>query len=45
VLARFVRDDVSLGRAVREARLTLLARGNPLGLAYVAYAPTELQMV
>jgi hypothetical protein len=45
VLRRFVRDDVTLGRAVRESRLALLRNGNPLGLAYVPYAPTELQMV
>ncbi|WP_448640761.1 CHAT domain-containing protein [Geodermatophilus sp. URMC 63] len=44
VLQRFVHDDVTLGRAVREARLALLRRRNPLGLAYVPYAPTELQM-
>jgi serine/threonine protein kinase len=44
VLRRFVGDDMPLGRAVREARLALLQRGNPLGLAYVPYAPTELQM-
>jgi CHAT domain len=44
VLQRFVGDDLPLGRAVREARLALLRRGNPLGLAYVPYAPTELQM-
>ena len=44
VLQRFVRDDVTLGRAVRESRLSLLRRGNPLGLAYVPYAPTELHM-
>ena len=41
---RRVSDDVRLGAAVRAARLALLARGNPLGLAYVPYGPTELQM-
>ncbi len=45
VLHRFVGDDVTLGRAVRESRLALLRQGNPLGLAYVPYAPTELRMV
>lgn len=44
VLGRFVRDDMPLGAAVRATRLALLARGNPLGLAYVPYAPTELHM-
>lgn len=45
VLQRFVHDDFTLGRAVRQARLALLRRCNPLGLAYVPYAPTELRMV
>jgi hypothetical protein len=45
VLERFVGRDMTLGRAVRETRLTLLRRKNPLGLAYVPYAPVELRMV
>jgi CHAT domain len=45
VLQRFVHDDVTLGRAVREARLSLLRQRNPLGLAYVPYGPTELRMM
>jgi len=44
VLHRFVHDDVPLGAAVRAARLALLSRGNPLGLAYVPYGPTDLRM-
>jgi hypothetical protein len=45
VLERFVGRDLTLGRAVRETRLALLRRRNPLGLAYVPYAPVELRMV
>lgn len=45
VLERFVGRDMTLGRAVRETRLALLRRRNPLGLAYVPYAPVELRMV
>ncbi|MGI8685009.1 MAG: choice-of-anchor D domain-containing protein [Acidimicrobiales bacterium] len=33
-----------VGEAVLRARLALLASGNPLGLAYVAYASSELAM-
>jgi hypothetical protein len=45
MLERFVGRDMTLGRAVRETRLALLRRRNPLGLAYVPYAPVELRMV
>jgi hypothetical protein len=44
VLDGFVNRREPLGRAVRSARLALLAAGNPLGLIYVAYAPPTLRL-
>ena len=42
-LSRFLRGE-SVGEAVRGARLTLLARGNPLGLAYIPFALENLRL-
>jgi len=44
-LARFLDHDEPLGEAVRQSRLRLLARGNPLGLVYIAYAAPRLVLV
>ena len=33
-----------LGWAVRDARLTLLGRGNPLGLVYIPFAAADLEL-
>ena len=44
LLRRFITHDLSLGRAVREARLTLLQDGNPLGLVYVPFGSVGLRM-
>jgi hypothetical protein len=43
-LRRFVTDRLPLGQAVRESRLALLAQGNPLGLAYIAFGPSEVHL-
>ena len=43
-LQRFL-GGTSLGWAVREARLTLLEAGNPLGLVYLPYALPSLELV
>jgi hypothetical protein len=43
-LRRFL-AGAELGQAVHGARLALLARGNPLGLAYVPFAVPGLQLV
>jgi hypothetical protein len=43
-LRRFL-AGTPLGWAVREARLTLLKAGNPLGLVYLPYALPSLQLV
>jgi hypothetical protein len=43
-LRRFVVDGADLGESVRLARLALLAEGNPLGLVYVAFGPSELHL-
>ena len=43
-LQRFVGAGQELGRAVRGARLSLLKRGNPLGLVYIVYAPVDLRL-
>ncbi len=40
---RFVQGD-PVGRAVRAARLALLAAGNPLGLAYVPFVAPDLTL-
>jgi hypothetical protein len=42
-LRRFL-EGVTLGAAVRGARLDLLAAGNPLGLAYIAFALPGLRL-
>ncbi|HUP31746.1 MAG TPA: CARDB domain-containing protein [Gaiellaceae bacterium] len=43
-LARFL-DGATVGTAVRGARLALLARGNPLGLAYIPFTLESLRLV
>lgn len=43
-LRRFL-DGKTVGEAVRGARLALLARGNPLGLAYIPFALEGLRLV
>ena len=43
-LRRFLRGD-SIGSAVRNARLTLLKEGNPLGLVYIPFAISGLRIV
>jgi hypothetical protein len=43
-LQRFL-NGATVGEAVRGARLALLARGNPLGLAYIPFALESLQLV
>jgi hypothetical protein len=44
VLDEFVTRGRTLAHAMRTARLALLARRNPLGLIYTAYAPPNLRM-
>jgi len=43
-LRRFLRGD-SIGSAIRNARLTLLKEGNPLGLVYIPFALSGLSVV
>jgi len=44
-LGRFLPvPGIGAGQALRETRLGLLAKGNPLGLAYTLYALAELQL-
>ena len=43
-LDAFVGGGSTLGAAVRQARLDLLRRWNPLGLAYVAYGLYDLRL-
>jgi hypothetical protein len=43
-LRRFIVKKVEIGEAIRGARLALLKRGNPLGLAYIPYVTTVLQL-
>jgi hypothetical protein len=43
-LRRFAGGD-EIGAAVRGARLALLHAGNPLGLAYIPFAPADLHLV
>ena len=38
-------DGVSLGEAIRRARVAMLAKGNPLGLAYIAFGLPELALL
>jgi hypothetical protein len=45
LLGEFLRTDVSIGAAVRSARLRLLAQGNPLGLAYTPFVLPGLRLV
>jgi hypothetical protein len=42
-LRRFL-DGAPIGEAVRDARLALLAQGNPLGLAYIPFATASLRL-
>ena len=44
MLNAFVRNGQTMAASMREARLALLAQGNPLGLIYTAYAPPNLLM-
>jgi hypothetical protein len=44
LFSRFLAEAQPLGEAVRQARLALLARGNPLGLVYIAYAAPQLRL-
>ncbi|MFG2312291.1 hypothetical protein ACGFS9_27035 [Streptomyces sp. NPDC048566] len=44
MLHPFMEHHWTIARAMREARVTLLAGRNPLGLIYVAYAPPHLRM-
>ena len=37
-------DGMTAGRALREVRLSLLAKGNPLGLAYTLYALADVRL-
>ena len=43
-LRRFLVDGKSIGDAIRETRLSLLKKGNPLGLVYSAYANASLRL-
>jgi hypothetical protein len=43
-LRRFL-NGVSIGEAVRAARLALLKEGNPLGLVYIPFVIASLQLV
>src|SRR5262249_51074184 len=42
---RFLGHEDSVGEAVRRARLSILATGNPLGLVYIVYAAPRLHLV
>jgi hypothetical protein len=42
-LRRFL-DGAPIGEAVRDARLALLAQGNPLGLAYIPFVIASLRL-
>lgn len=44
LLRRFIKYDLPLGRAVREAPLLLLKAGNPLGLVYIPFGSVGLRM-
>ncbi|HEX9064907.1 MAG TPA: hypothetical protein VF843_07350 [Streptosporangiaceae bacterium] len=43
-LRQFLVEGVSIGEAVRAARLKLLGLGNPLGLVYIPFAMAGLQL-
>ncbi len=43
-LRRFLVEGQSIGEAVRNARLTLLGMGNPLGLVYIPFALASLRL-
>jgi CHAT domain len=38
-------NGVALGEAIRRARVAMLAKGNPLGLAYLAFGLPQLELV
>lgn len=38
-------SGVALGEAIRRARVAMLAKGNPLGLAYLAFGLPQLELV
>jgi hypothetical protein len=44
-MRRFLVDGDTIGKAVRDTRLALLARGNPLGLVYIPYVRPGLRLV
>jgi len=44
-LANFLKLHVSIGKAVRNARLRLLEKGNPLGLVYTPFVLPSLQLL
>jgi hypothetical protein len=44
-MRRFLVDGDPIGKAVRDTRLALLARGNPLGLVYIPYVRPSLRLV
>lgn len=44
-LRRFFVDRQTIGEAVRDSRLGLLAEANPLGLVYIPYASSQLRVV
>jgi len=44
-LRRFLKDEKSIGEAVRKTRMELLDNGNPLGLVYVPYVHSGLKLV
>jgi hypothetical protein len=43
-LRRFVVDRKPLGQAMLETRIALLQKGNPLGLAYLAFGPIDVHV-
>ncbi|WP_158942123.1 hypothetical protein [Granulicella sp. S190] len=43
-LRRFIQRGDEIGKAVRDARLTLLKAGNPLGLVYIPYVVPTLRL-
>lgn len=45
LIRKVVDERIAVGRAMREVRLGLLARCNPLGLAYTPYCLARLRMI
>jgi hypothetical protein len=44
-MRRFLADGDAIGKAVRDTRLAVLTRGNPLGLVYIPYVRPSLRLV